>query len=35
MFCILFPQDGHIPGCQLKHPSNVHKVVVKVRVDNA
>jgi alpha-L-rhamnosidase len=35
MFCILFPQDGHIPGCQLKRPSEVHKVVVKVRVDNA
>jgi biofilm protein TabA len=33
MFCILFPQDGHIPGCQLKGPSNVVKVVVKVKAD--
>ena len=33
MFCILFPQDGHIPGCQLAGPSNVVKVVVKVKAD--
>jgi YhcH/YjgK/YiaL family protein len=33
MFCILFPQDGHIPGCQLNGPSNVVKVVVKVKAD--
>jgi YhcH/YjgK/YiaL family protein len=33
MFCILFPQDGHMPGCQLNGPSNVVKVVVKVKAD--
>ena len=33
MFCLLFPQDAHLPGCQLNGPSNVHKVVVKVRID--
>lgn len=33
MFCILFPQDAHIPGCPLDVPSNVHKVVVKVRMN--
>jgi YhcH/YjgK/YiaL family protein len=32
MFCILFPQDAHIPGCQLNDPSNVHKIVVKVKI---
>jgi YhcH/YjgK/YiaL family protein len=33
MFCILFPQDGHIPCCQFNGPSNVHKVVIKVKID--
>ncbi|MFZ0033790.1 MAG: YhcH/YjgK/YiaL family protein [Sedimentisphaerales bacterium] len=33
MFCILFPQDGHMPGCQLAGPSNVVKVVVKIKAD--
>jgi len=33
MFCILFPQDAHIPGCQIDGPSNVHKVVVKVKMN--
>lgn len=33
VFCILFPQDGHIPCCQLDGPSGVHKVVVKVGID--
>ena len=32
LFCILFPQDAHIPGCQLNGPSNVHKIVVKVKI---
>ena len=31
LFCILFPQDGHIPCCQLNGPSDVHKVVIKVK----
>jgi len=33
MFCILFPQDGHIPGCQLNGPSDVVKVVVKLKTN--
>jgi len=33
MFCILFPQDAHIPCCQVDGPSNVHKVVIKVKID--
>ena len=32
MFCILFPQDGHMPGCQLTGPSEVLKAVVKVKI---
>ncbi|MDD5326840.1 MAG: YhcH/YjgK/YiaL family protein [Phycisphaerae bacterium] len=32
-FCILFPQDGHMPCCQFNGPSNVVKVVVKVKAD--
>ena len=31
MFCVLFPQDAHIPGCQIDEPAEVHKVVIKVR----
>jgi YhcH/YjgK/YiaL family protein len=34
MFCILFPQDAHIPCCRVNGPSNVHKVVVKVKLDD-
>jgi biofilm protein TabA len=34
MFCILFPQDGHMPGCQLDGPSKIVKVVVKVKIDD-
>jgi biofilm protein TabA len=34
MFCILFPRDGHIPGCQLTGPCEVLKVVVKVKIDD-
>ena len=33
MFCVLFPQDGHMPGCQLNGPSNVVKVVVKLKTN--
>jgi biofilm protein TabA len=32
LFCILFPEDTHMPGCGLNAPSGVHKVVVKVRI---
>jgi YhcH/YjgK/YiaL family protein len=34
MFCILFPQDGHMPCCQLAGPCEVLKVVVKVKIDD-
>lgn len=34
VFCILFPQDGHMPGCQLASPCEVLKVVVKVKIDD-
>jgi YhcH/YjgK/YiaL family protein len=33
MFCILFPQDAHIPCCQFNGPSDVHKVVIKVKIN--
>ncbi len=33
MFCILFPQDAHMPGRQSNGPSNVLKVVVKAKVN--
>jgi len=32
IFALFYPEDGHMPGCQLSGPSNVRKVVVKVRV---
>jgi YhcH/YjgK/YiaL family protein len=31
-FCVLWPQDGHKPGCQWNEPMLVKKVVVKVRL---
>jgi biofilm protein TabA len=34
MFCILFPQDGHIPCCQLAGPSTILKIVVKVKIND-
>jgi YhcH/YjgK/YiaL family protein len=34
MFCILFPQDGHTPGCQVASPRKVIKIVVKVKMDD-
>ena len=33
-FCILFPQDGHISGCQAAGPCEVLKIVVKVKIDD-
>jgi biofilm protein TabA len=33
-FCILFPQDGHMPGCQAASPCEVLKIVVKVKIDD-
>lgn len=32
-FTILFPEDGHVPCCEWDGPSEVTKVVVKVRVE--
>jgi biofilm protein TabA len=32
VFCILFPQDAHLPSCQITCPAEVHKVVCKIRV---
>jgi YhcH/YjgK/YiaL family protein len=34
MFCILFPQDGHMPGCYSAGPSEILKVVVKVKISD-
>jgi len=30
LFCILFPDDAHLPCCQLDKPSEVRKVVIKI-----
>ena len=32
LFCILFPQDAHLPCCQSTEPSSVKKIVIKVRL---
>ena len=32
LFCILFPDDAHLPGRQLSNPAGVLKVVIKVRL---
>ncbi len=32
LFCILFPHDAHLPSCQITCPTEVYKVVFKVRV---
>jgi YhcH/YjgK/YiaL family protein len=32
MFCVLFPEDGHMPCRDIKKKSNVHKIVVKVPI---
>jgi len=32
LFCILFPHDAHLPCRQLAGPSEVRKVVIKVRL---
>jgi YhcH/YjgK/YiaL family protein len=32
LFCILFPDDAHLPGCRLAEPAEVRKVVIKVRL---
>ncbi len=32
LFCLLFPCDAHLPSCQITCPTEVHKVVFKIRV---
>jgi biofilm protein TabA len=32
MFCIFYAHDGHMPGGQLDAPSDVRKVIFKVRI---
>jgi YhcH/YjgK/YiaL family protein len=32
LFCILFPSDAHLPGCQINAPSEVRKVVIKIQI---
>lgn len=31
-FCVLWPQDGHKPGCEWRTATTVKKVVIKVRL---
>jgi YhcH/YjgK/YiaL family protein len=31
-FCLLFPEDAHKPGCIFNTPSQVKKVVVKIKI---
>jgi len=33
MFALFYPEDAHMPGCQLGVPAKVRKVVVKARLD--
>jgi YhcH/YjgK/YiaL family protein len=32
MFAVCYPEDGHIPGCELDSKEQVSKIVVKVRM---
>ena len=32
MFAVFYPEDAHMPCCQLDGPAEVHKIVVKIRV---
>jgi YhcH/YjgK/YiaL family protein len=32
LFCILFPSDAHMPCCHTTEPSDVTKLVIKVRL---
>ena len=33
VFCVLYPADAHMPGCQLNGPAQVLKAVVKVKIN--
>jgi len=32
LFCILFPDDAHLPCCHLAEPTEARKVVIKIRL---
>ena len=32
LFCLLYPHDAHAPSCQIAGPTEVHKIVFKIRV---
>ena len=32
LFCILFPDDAHLPCCHLAEPAEARKVVIKIRL---
>ena len=32
LFCILFPDDAHLPCCHLAAPAEARKVVIKIRL---
>ena len=31
-YCILFPEDGHKPGCIFGKPENIKKIVLKIKL---
>ncbi len=33
-FCLFFPEDAHLPACQLDNQSDICKIVIKVRIEN-
>lgn len=34
MFAVLLPEDAHCPGCQLRGPSHVKKIIAKVMLES-
>jgi biofilm protein TabA len=32
LFCLLYPQDAHLPACQIARPAPLHKVVFKIKL---
>ncbi|MFA5784125.1 MAG: YhcH/YjgK/YiaL family protein [Phycisphaerae bacterium] len=33
LFCILFPQDAHLPGCSFNQAAEVKKIVIKIKTN--
>jgi len=33
LFCVFFPDDAHLPGCQVAGPADVRKAVIKIRLN--